>query len=155
QRHTENYHVHHTKEIIDTLARIVRDEAIGSIVLAGDEVIVPLIREQLPKDLAERIVDVLKLDMRAQDREVLQATVAAMQRQDADSDRERVEALIGAYRAGGLGVVGVESVKKALELGQVDELVITARPETLNANAGSQPSPGGTAERTTGEGMRG
>src|SRR5439155_14171398 len=124
QRHTENYHLHHAKEVTDALARIVRDEGIKSVVVAGDEVIVPLIREQLPKDIAELIVDIVKLDIRAPERQVLDASIAVLKEQDADSDREHVDAVIGAYRAGGLGAVGVEAVKKALELGQVDELVI-------------------------------
>jgi peptide chain release factor subunit 1 len=146
QRHAENYHLHHAKEVTDTLARIVRDEAIASVIIAGDEVIVPLIREQLPKDIAERIVDVVKLDVRAPERQVLEASIAVLKDQDAESDRERVEAVIGAYRAGGLGVVGVEAVRKALELGQVDELLITARPDTLKApNADAEVS---AAERT-------
>src|SRR2546423_3248500 len=94
QRHTENFHLHHAKEVIDMLARIVRDEAIGSILIAGDEVIVPLVRDQLPKDLAGRLVAVLKLDMRAPDREVLDATVAAMREKDVASDREAVDAML-------------------------------------------------------------
>jgi len=137
QRHTENYHLHHAKEVIDALARIVRDEAITSVLIAGDEAIVPLLREQMPKDLAERIVDVLKLDIRAPEREVLDATVAVIKEQTAESDRERVEALIGAYRGNGLAVVGVDAVRRALELGQVDELVIAARPDALDPAARS------------------
>jgi hypothetical protein len=41
------------------LTRIVRDEGIDRIVLAGDDVIVPPLREQSPKDVAASIVDVL------------------------------------------------------------------------------------------------
>jgi len=36
--------------------------------------------------------------------------------------------LIGAYRANGLAVVGIAATRKALEMGQVDELVIAAPP---------------------------
>jgi len=38
----------------------------------------------------------------------------------------RVDRLIGEYRAGGLAVVGPEEVRRALELGQADELLISA-----------------------------
>src|SRR5687768_8841099 len=37
QRHTENYHLHHAKEVIDNLDRLVRDERIEHVMLAGDE----------------------------------------------------------------------------------------------------------------------
>ena len=36
QRHTENYHLHHVKDVVDTLVRIVHAEGIESIVVAGD-----------------------------------------------------------------------------------------------------------------------
>ncbi|PYR63160.1 MAG: hypothetical protein DMF91_04295 [Acidobacteria bacterium] len=125
QRHTENYHLHHAKEVVDTLWRSVRDEGIQSIILAGDEVIVPLLKDQMPKDVAERVVDVVKLEIRATDREVLDTTLAALREVDAKTDRERVDALLDAYRSSGLACVGPERTRKALELGQVDELVIS------------------------------
>jgi peptide chain release factor subunit 1 len=149
QRHIENYHVQHAKEVVDALGRIVLDEGIASVIVAGDEVIVPLLREQLPKDLAARVLDVVKLDIRAPEHEILEASRAVMQEKDAETDRERVDALLGAYRSGGLAVVGIENTRMALEMGQVDELVITASPATLDAGAGKaqSTSPAG-AERT-------
>ena len=153
QRHTENYHLHHAKDVVDALARVVRDDAIASVIIAGDEVIVPLMKEQLAKDIAERVVDEVKLDIRTPDRDVFEATMAVMRDSDAEADRERVEALIDAYRGNGLAVVGVDAVRLALEMGQVDELVITARPETLGRTKdvqAKQDNPAdGTAEENT------
>jgi peptide chain release factor subunit 1 len=131
QRHVENYHVQHAKEVVDALARIVRDEGIDKVVIAGDEVVVPLLRDQMPKDVAERIVDIVKLDIRAPEREVLETTIAALREKDAATDRERVDELIGAYRGSGLGAAGKQSVRRAFELGQVDELLIPAAPGAL------------------------
>jgi peptide chain release factor subunit 1 len=136
QRHIENYHQQHAKEVIDTLARLVRDEGIGSIVIAGDPVAVPLMRDELPKDVASRVVDVIKLDGNAGDRQVIEATIEAMRQKDAETDRERVDALLGAYRSGGLAAVGVDATLRAFELGQVDELLITAAPDTIDPAAG-------------------
>jgi peptide subunit release factor 1 (eRF1) len=134
QRHTENYHLHHAKDVVDALGRIVQEDRIGSVIIAGDEVIVPLLKEQLTKELAERLVDEVKLDVRTPEREVFETTMALMRESDAESDRERVEALIGAWRGNGLAVVGVDAVRRALEMGQVDELVITASPEVPAGN---------------------
>jgi peptide subunit release factor 1 (eRF1) len=128
QRHTENYHIHHAKEVAETLAGIVRDEGINAVVIAGDDVIVPLLREQLPKDVLDRVVDVLKLDVRAPEREVLEKTIAALREKDMEDDRAKVEAALGAYRANGLAVVGPEKTAEALEMGGVDELLITGSP---------------------------
>jgi peptide subunit release factor 1 (eRF1) len=126
QRHTENYHLHHAKEVIDGLERTVRDEQINHVLLAGDEVIVPLLREQMPKHLTDKIVDVLRLDMKTPQHEVLRATLEAMREQDARSDAETVDRLLNDYRAGGLAVVGTRATLAALDAGQVDELVISA-----------------------------
>src|SRR5947208_843552 len=126
QRHTENFHIHHAKEVADALARIVRDESIEWVVIAGDEVIVPLLKEQLPKDLARRVIDIVKLDVRAQEREVLERTIAVLREKAIEADRGQVGELLGAYRASGLAVVGVGKTRQALEMGEVDELIMTA-----------------------------
>jgi peptide subunit release factor 1 (eRF1) len=62
-----------------------------------------------------------------------------------------VEALIGAWRANGLAVVGVDAVRRALEAGQVDELVIAAVPEVSAGNTGSEAAPANPADRTAEE----
>jgi peptide chain release factor subunit 1 len=146
QRHLENYHVHHAKEIADALARIVRDEHIDTIFVSGDEVIVPLLREQLPKDVREAVVEGVRLDTRAPEPEVLRASIEAMRERAAATDRERVDALFDTYRGGGLAVLGVEDTRKAFEAGQVDELVISAAPDTIDA--ASQSAAATPAERT-------
>jgi peptide chain release factor subunit 1 len=151
QRHIENFHAQHAKEVVDHLTRIVRDERIVRIILSCDEVILPLLREQMPKDVAERVVDVMHIEMVAPGREVLDATIEALREKDDESDRERVEALMNAYRSNGLGVVGVEATRKAFELGQVDELVITSRPETIGGmkHAAGERLPERSAEERT------
>ncbi len=133
QRHIENFHVQHAKEIAETLARIVREDRITSVVISGSEVILPLLKEQFSKEVAERIIDVVKLDIRAPQREVLEKTIAALRQKDSETDREKVETLIGAYRANGLGVVGYEDTRAALELGQVEELIVTASADAIDA----------------------
>lgn len=133
QRHVENYHVQHAKEVVDQLARIVRSERIDHVVLAGDEVIIPLLRDQMPKDVADRVVDVVRLDLNAPQRQVIEASIAALREKDAETDREHVERLIDGYRGSGLGCVGIDATRKAFELGQVDELLITANESQLGA----------------------
>jgi peptide chain release factor subunit 1 len=131
QRHIENYHLQHVKEVIDALERIVQLEGITQIVTGGDEVILPLLREQMPRHLADKLVDHVKLDAKASLDDVLSATVEAMGRQNERTDREKVDAAIGAYRAGGLGVVGPEETLEALVRGQVDELLLAASVSAL------------------------
>ena len=48
QAPVENFHLRHSKEIVQQLDRIVQEEGIEHIFLAGDEVILSVLREQLP-----------------------------------------------------------------------------------------------------------
>lgn len=137
QRHIENFHLQHIKEVVDALERIVQQEGITQVLLAGDEVVLPLLREQLPKHLAEKVVDHIKLDARASLDEVLHASLSAMKRVDEETDRQKVDAAVGGYRAGGLGVVGPEDTLDALINGQVEELLVTASLRELQGVAGA------------------
>ena len=126
QRHIENYHLQHVKEVVETLDRIVTNEHIDHVVISGDAVVLPLIREQLPKHLAEKVVDEIALSSDAPEHEAVARTLAALRAADAQTDREKVDAAVGAFRAGGLGVVGPDLTLLALTNGQVDELLVTA-----------------------------
>ncbi len=126
QRHIENYHLHHIKDVVDTLEKIVTREGIAQIVISGDPVVIPLLREQMSKPLADKVVDEISIGNDASLDEVLKATLNTLKEADAKTDREKVEAAVGAYRAGGLGVVGPDATLLAMTNGQVDELLISA-----------------------------
>jgi peptide subunit release factor 1 (eRF1) len=131
QRHAENFHLHHVKEVVEVLDRIVRADNIQHIIAAGDDVVVPLLKQQLPQHLLEKLVDVLKLERYAPEDEIVEATLELLRHRDAETDAERVAELIGAWQSNGLGVVGPEATLSALQLGQVDELLITSTPREL------------------------
>ncbi|MCC6857027.1 MAG: host attachment protein [Bryobacterales bacterium] len=126
QRHVEEFHVRHAREIVEMLDRITRQERIDAVVLAGDEVILPVLKEQMPKHLAEKVVEIIRLDIRAPEHEVLEASLQAMRGHDARTDAEKVERLLSEFRSGGLGAVGAKQTRRALQLGQVDELLLAA-----------------------------
>jgi peptide chain release factor subunit 1 len=132
QRHTENYHLHHAKEVIDNLEHLVRKERIEHVMLAGDEeTIIPLLREQMPKHLSEKVVDVLSLGIDTPEHELLEESLSAYRTHNALSDMEKVEHLIGEYRRDGLAVAGVPQTLAALSNGQVEELLIASSTDAL------------------------
>ena len=142
QRHIENFHLQHVKDVVDALDRVVQAEGINYILISCDEVALPLLREQLPKHLADKVVDHIRLEAHAAAAETLKASTDAMDRLNAETDREKVAAAIGAYRAGGLGVVGPEDTLAALIKGQVEELLITTdmqhlQPVPIGATVGT------------------
>jgi hypothetical protein len=73
QRHEQNYHLQHAKEVVEMLERIVREEGIEQIILAGDEAtVIPLLREQMPKALQEKVIDALSLGINTPEHELLE-----------------------------------------------------------------------------------
>lgn len=131
QRRAENFHLLHVKEVVETLDKIVRQDNINHIVVAIEEVALPIFNQQLPKHLAEKIVDTVTLERHADGSNILETTLAALREKDAETDAEKVEQLMDAWQSGGLGVAGPEATLSAFQLGQVEELIITASPAIL------------------------
>jgi len=132
QRHEENYHLQHVKEVVDALERTVNEEKLEHIILGGDEtVVIPLLKEQMPKTLQEKIIDVISLGIDTPEHELLEESLTAFQRHDSLSDLEKVEQLLGEFRGDNLAVAGVPDTIAALSNGQVEEMLIVASPDGL------------------------
>jgi peptide chain release factor subunit 1 len=127
QRHIDNFHKQHTREVVAALDRIVQEEGLRQFVLAGDqEVVIPLLKAELPKHLEEFLVDTLRLDSTDSDQVLLARSMDALRTHDMRQDEDIVRYFIGEYRSGGLAVAGVIDTLTALENGQVDELILAA-----------------------------
>ena len=131
QRHVENFHVQHVKEVVDALDKIVQRENIQEIVIAGDEVVLPLLREQMPKHLQEKVVDHVRMNSNSPIEQLIGSSLDALRQAHSNDEREKVEAAVGGFRSGGLGVVGPEDTLEALIKGQVDELLIASSLRAL------------------------
>jgi peptide chain release factor subunit 1 len=140
QRRIDNLHKAHIQDAVDVLDRIVRAEDVAHVLVTGNDVSLPIIEECLTQPLRERLVDAFHLDAKAPEREVLERTLEAMRRSDADSDQEKVAELMNNYRSGGLGVVGFDRTRRALENGQVDDLVVSASLVQLEGVHGIEPA---------------
>lgn len=138
QRHVENYHLLHAKEIVEALERVVREDGVEQIVLAGDEVIMPVLRDQLPKHLSDRIIDVLRLDITTPEHQILKATSEALREHDGATDADEARRLLDQHRAGQLAVVGAEATIEALNLGQVDVLLLGASLDGEHRQGGAE-----------------
>jgi peptide chain release factor subunit 1 len=133
QRHIENYHLQHVKEIVDALDKVVREDRINHVIISGDEVVVPKIKDQLPQHVSEKVIDIVRMDVAAPEHEVLKKTLESLRRQDAKDDVERVQRLLDEFRAGGLAVAGPTKTLAALTIGQVDELLLSANLDQFSS----------------------
>jgi peptide subunit release factor 1 (eRF1) len=137
RRRLENERQLHVKEIVETLERVVREESAQHIVLAGDEVIIPLLCEQMPFNLYDKVIDILRLDIKTPEHEVLRATMESLREDNIQTDAEKVRDLFDKYRAGGLATVGLRDTLDALEQWQVDELLLSASLKDIRADKDS------------------
>jgi peptide subunit release factor 1 (eRF1) len=128
QRRVENLHTKHMKEVADALETLVRDESIARVLVAGDSVALPLLREHLSPATLDLLTDLSGVDIKTPEAEVFRVTLDAFREVDQQSDKERVDGMLDAYRARGLATVGIAGVKAALERGQVDRLLVPATP---------------------------
>jgi peptide chain release factor subunit 1 len=144
QRHMENFHLRHTKEVVAELDRIVREERINQVVVACEETARSVLMSQIPRHLADKIVD-MRLNLKTPEHQIMSATLDALRATDATTDAEHVQQMLDAWHAGGLAVVGPEATLDALVKGQVEELLITASPAMLKKvqkmPSGSTPGP--------------
>ena len=140
QRRMDNMQAVHVRELVTALDTMVRTEDVAHIILAGDDVTTSLVKNELSKELAEKVVEVLKLEIRTPEQEIMAAAATALRRHDERTDAEIIERVLGDYRSGGLAVTGLDETRDALEKGQVDELYLTtaAADAPVDENAGAQ-----------------
>lgn len=128
QRRVGNAHQEHAKEVVERLSHIVLEDKVSRIILAGDQVVIPLLQAELPQELVP-MVEVMKLDIHASEQDVLTATLEKLQFREARNAAEKVDRLLQQYRARGLAVVGIQETLEALANGQVEELLISGALE--------------------------
>src|SRR6185369_4786636 len=109
-----------------------REEEIEHVILAGDEAtVIPLLREQMPKVLQDKVVDALSLGIDTPEHELLEESLTVFKRHDSLTDMEKVERLLNEYRGDNLGVAGVAETLAALSNGQVEEMLIAAKADSI------------------------
>jgi len=132
QRRANNFHKQHMKEVVELLDKVVSEERLNHIVIACDEAAKPVLMAQLPKHLADKVIDIVNVDVKSvPEHELLTETMEALREADARTDAEQVQRMLDAWRAGGLATAGIEATQRALDMRQVEELVIAARPDRV------------------------
>jgi peptide chain release factor subunit 1 len=124
QRHNANQRAEFARETAAELERLVETEGASRVILAGDEVAIPLLQDALSPRVAGMVKDVLRLDIRTPLDEVAEEVRQVLAEAEVEQSRSVADSLVGAVRAGGLGVAGLEATRTALEHGQVDELLL-------------------------------
>ncbi len=134
-RHVEEHREAFAQLAAEAIEEVAGQEAAQIVVLAGDEVALPLLVEALPKPLAESAHTGLRIDMRAPVDEVAGAALPFLDELRAQAAADAADRLVGAVRGRGMAVGGIEETRAALERGQVAELLLDPAAE-LEGDAG-------------------
>jgi peptide subunit release factor 1 (eRF1) len=124
QRHIDMQDKRFAKEAATAIEHLVEREKPRHVILAGDERAIPILERELSETVRPLVDLVTHLQMRSPTGEVRREVlpvIAALEEADSLDVADRA---IAAWRAGGLGVVGIDATKAALAAGQVDQLVI-------------------------------
>jgi peptide subunit release factor 1 (eRF1) len=125
----------HAKEISDELEKIVRDEDIRQIVLAGNkDVVIPLLKEEMSDFLQAKVAGEIRMEISASEDEIKDKANSAIKQFDTLQDLEKIKQLKEEHYEGGKGITGVAETLKALANGQVQELYLTAKFDELEYN---------------------
>jgi peptide chain release factor subunit 1 len=124
QRHIDNHRREFTAEIGKTITDVAERERANHIVLAGDPPSITPLMDQIARDTAKKVRDVVKLDLRANRNEVLAEVTPVLREVEARAGESAVERLVAEVRKGRLAATGRDDVQRALNNGQVDQLLI-------------------------------
>src|SRR3954453_13442844 len=137
QRHVDNFHQQHAKEIVSELEKLVREDRIDRVILAGDEtVIIPILKEEITKELQDKVIGTMSLSVNAPEHEVLEAAEKIVKQHNTLEDMKAIETLKEQNYENGLGVSSIGKVLPALLNGQVQELYISSNFDSLDYNIG-------------------
>jgi peptide subunit release factor 1 (eRF1) len=130
QRHIDMQDKRFAGEAAEAIERLVRRERPAHVLLAGDERAISVLDEALPEHVRPLVEHVARIDMRATLEDVRDEIVPVLSALEEADGQDVVQRALAGYRAGDLGVAGVNDTMAALEAGQVDELVIDETIET-------------------------
>jgi peptide chain release factor subunit 1 len=129
QRHNAGVRAEFARETAAELERLVAAEGAVRVVLAGDEVAIPLLEQALSPSVQALVQDVRRIHIRAPLDEVHDEVAPVLAQAEADDARSTADRLVAAVRAGGLGVAGTAATRAALARGQGDELLLDPAAE--------------------------
>ena len=112
------------KEKIRILEPVMSAGGHTHLVLAGSPQRTSRLKKALPKHLADRLVDTVVIDERAETGSVVDATLAAFIAREQKESLAAVEMLQRQINTSGLAVVGSEATLEALKRGQADMLIL-------------------------------
>ena len=126
QVHQKNRGNRFMHEKIQVLEQLMHAGGHTHLILTGDPEITEAIRLALPKDLADKLVDIIPASKRDQQTDIVMATLSSFIEHEEQESRSVVEDLIEGLRSHNLAVAGSADTLTVLRWGEVDTLVMAS-----------------------------
>lgn len=132
QRHIDKHRKDFGEEMAQSIAEAAEHEGARHIVLAGEETSMRWLREameKLPQQVRDLVRGELRIDKRAERDEIHEQVEPLLREIEQQSGEDAVQRVVAEVRQGDMGVCGIAAVRKALEIGQADTVVIDDNAE--------------------------
>lgn len=124
ERHID-YHVSlHLKDVIEKFGSFMSGEYIGRLILGGSPEAVSMVKTMLPKEILNKVIGAVKVEMFAKSDEVLKKVEPLVREFERKKEEEEIEILIEKALKGGSAVLGLDDVIQALQDRRVMKLFI-------------------------------
>lgn len=125
ERHID-YHVGlHLKDVVDELSSFISGEYIGRLIIGGSQESISMVKDMLPKELLNKIIGTVRIEMFAKPDEVLRKVEPVVKEFERKKEEEDVQALIETALKRGPAVIGLDDVLKALQDRRVMKLIVS------------------------------
>ncbi len=124
QNHTRELTDRMIREAVEVLEERMRCGGYKHLVVVGHDRVRGRLMEALPKPLAESVIATLPSSRTASADEVVEATLGSFIEAEQDESTDLAERFLGEFFRDGLAVAGEERVTQAIQMGQVDVLLV-------------------------------
>lgn len=118
--HVARFH----REVVNEIESFAREHPRTRVVIAGEEHAAHAVRNLMPERFGGELVGVLALPMRLSSSEILQSVLPTALEFERQQETKLVTAVIDLAKSGGRGALGRDAVQKALEMQQVELLIL-------------------------------
>lgn len=125
-RRRDNQLQRYAGEVVDALRQLVTAHNIDRIVLAGSEETMREIQEELPEELAKKVVGSEAFDLHKSDDELVDEAYQLYFAEEIEYEQRLWERIKNEYQRHALAVVGATDVLDAFRSGRVDTAIVTA-----------------------------
>lgn len=124
ERHID-YHVGlHLKDVIERFGSFLSGEYIGRVIIGGSDEAVSRVREMLPKEILDRVISNVRIEMFARPDEILKKVQPIVYEYERKKEEETVQNLINRTLKNENAVTGLDNVLQALQEQKVMKLVV-------------------------------